>query len=234
MIAVVIPVLNEEKSIGLVARDLLTTAKLEKLKLQIIVCDNGSTDNTAAVAKAASCLVVNEPVRGYGAACLRALQAMPAAAEIVLFIDGDYSDFPEEFPALVRPILENRADLVVGSRTLPGAVRERGALTPQQRFGNWLATFLIRLFFGQRYSDLGPFRAISRAALQKLNMQDRNFGWTVEMQIRAARQKLRAIEVPVSYRKRIGVSKISGTIKGTVMAGYIILKTIFKEFLRRG
>jgi glycosyltransferase involved in cell wall biosynthesis len=233
VIAVVIPVLNEEKSIGLVARDLLATAKSEKLRLQIIVCDNGSTDKTALVAKNAGCLVVTEPMRGYGAACLKALQAVPVAAEVVLFIDGDYSDFPEEFPALVRPILDHQADLVIGSRTLPGAPREHGALTPQQRFGNWLATFLIRLFFGQRYSDLGPFRAISGGALQKLNMQDRNFGWTVEMQIRAARQKLRIIELPVSYRQRIGVSKISGTVKGTIMAGYIILKTIFAEFLRR-
>lgn len=233
MIAVVIPVLNEEESIGFVARDLITTAKREKLKLQIIVCDNGSTDNTAAVAKKAGCLVVTEPARGYGAACLRALQEVPAAAKAVLFIDGDYSDFPEEFPALVRPILTDKADLVIGSRTLGSAARERGSLTPQQRFGNWLATFLIRLFFGQRYSDLGPFRAISRGALQALKMQDRNFGWTVEMQIRAARQNLRIAEVPVSYRKRIGVSKISGTIKGSVLAGYIILKTIFKEFLRK-
>ncbi|AFM14403.1 glycosyltransferase family 2 protein [Turneriella parva] len=233
MIAAVIPVLNEEKSIGLVAKDLLATAKREKLKIQIIVCDNGSTDKTAVVAKKAGCLVVTEPARGYGSACLRALQEVPAAAKVVLFIDGDYSDFPEEFPHLVGPILTGAADLVIGSRTLAGAVRDRGSLTPQQRFGNWLATFLIRLFFRQRYSDLGPFRAISRSALQALNMQDRNFGWTVEMQIRAVRKNLRIAEVPVSYRRRIGVSKISGTIKGSVLAGYIILKTIFKEFLRK-
>ncbi len=232
MIAVVIPVLNEEKSIGLVARDLMATARREKVKIQVIVCDNGSTDNTASVAQKAKCIVVNEPVRGYGAACLRALTALPAATQAVLFIDGDYSDFPEEFPLLVRPVLSGDADLVIGSRTLGGAVRERGALTPQQRFGNWLATFLIRIFFRQRYTDLGPFRAISKHALDSLNMQDRNFGWTVEMQIRAARRGLKIAEVAVSYRKRIGVSKISGTLKGTIMAGYIILKTIFRELIR--
>lgn len=233
MIAVVIPVLNEEKSIGLVAKDLITAAKAARLKIHIIVCDNGSTDNTAKVAKKAGCQVVTEPARGYGAACLRALTELPKATKVVLFIDGDYSDFPEEFPALVRPILSGATDLVIGSRTLPGPVRERGALTVQQRFGNWLATFLIRYLFGQRYTDLGPFRAISRPALDKLKMQDRNFGWTVEMQIRAAKHHLRIAEIPVSYRKRIGVSKISGTVKGTIMAGYIILRTIFTEFLRR-
>lgn len=229
LISVLIPALNEEHSIGLVAKDLTKAAKQAKLRIEIIVCDNGSTDATAAVAKKAGCTVVREAERGYGAACLRALHEVSPQTQCILFVDADYSDFPEEFPALASPVLSGTADLVIGSRTLAGAVRERGSLTPQQRFGNWLATFLIRLFFGQRYTDLGPFRAVSPAALGQMQMADRNFGWTVEMQIRAAKLKLRTLEIPVSYRKRIGVSKISGTIKGTIAAGYIILRTIFRE-----
>lgn len=232
LVSVIIPALNEERSIGLVANDLKKVAAQARLRLEVIVCDNGSTDATAAVAKRAGCTVVREAERGYGAACLRALKEVSRKTDCILFIDADYSDYPEEFPALVHPILSGAADLVIGSRTLAGAVRERGALTPQQRFGNWLATFLIRLFFRQRYTDLGPFRAVSPAALRQLQMADRNFGWTVEMQIRAAKLKLRTLEIPVSYRKRIGVSKISGTIKGTIMAGYIILRTIFSELFR--
>ncbi len=228
-----IPALNEERSIGLVIADLRAAARQAGLPLSIIVCDNGSSDQTASVARKAGAHLVQEAERGYGAACLKALAHLPAQTEIVLFIDGDYSDFPEEFPLLVGPIADGRADLVIGSRTAPGAVRERGSLAIQQRFGNWLATFLIRLLYGVRYTDLGPFRAINARALRALNMRDRNFGWTVEMQIKAARHKLRIIEVPVSYRKRIGVSKISGTIKGTILAGTIILGTIFREFFRK-
>jgi glycosyltransferase involved in cell wall biosynthesis len=229
VISVIIPALNEEKSLPLVVADLKKTARQHKLKLEIIVCDNGSSDNTSEVAKKGGCIVVEEKLRGYGAACLKALTKVSPKTKVILFVDADHSDFPGEFPGLVLPILDDTADLVMGSRILKGAPREQGSLTPQQKFGNWLATFLIRLFFRQRYSDLGPFRAISAPAFQKLAMADRNFGWTVEMQIRAVKQKLRILEVPVSYRKRIGVSKISGTIKGTIMAGYIILKTIFKE-----
>ncbi len=232
LVSVIIPALNEEKSIGLVANDLKKVAAQARLKLEIIVCDNGSSDATAAVSEKAGCIVVHEAERGYGAACLRALKEVSPKADCILFIDADYSDYPEEFPALVNPVLAGDADLVIGSRKLAGAVRERGALTAQQRFGNWLATFLIRLFFKQRYTDLGPFRAVSRAALQRIQMADRNFGWTVEMQIRAAKLKLRTLEIPVSYRKRIGVSKISGTVKGTIVAGYIILRTIFSELFR--
>lgn len=232
MIAVIIPALNEEQSIGLVARDLFSVARAKKHRIEVIVADNGSTDSTADAAIKAGCKVVREDERGYGAACLRALEHVSPKSQAVLFIDGDYSDFPEEFPNLVGPILSNKADLVIGSRVAKGAVRARGSLTPQQKFGNWLATFLIRILFKTRYTDLGPFRAISPAALRQLKMQDRNFGWTVEMQVRAAKQKLRILEVPVSYRKRIGVSKISGTIRGSVMAGYIILKTIFRELVK--
>ncbi|MFZ5628120.1 MAG: glycosyltransferase family 2 protein [Spirochaetota bacterium] len=233
LISVVIPALNEERSIGLVISDLKDTARKTNLQLYIIVCDNGSTDQTAPVARKAGALVVQETERGYGAACLRGLAHLPAETEIVLFIDADYSDFPEEFPLLVRPIADGQAELVIGSRTAAGAVRERGSLTIQQRFGNWLSTFLIRLLYGVRYTDLGPFRAISAHALHSLDMRDRNFGWTVEMQIKAARMRLRSEEVPVSYRKRIGISKISGTIKGTVMAGTIILGTIFREYFNK-
>ncbi len=229
MISVIIPALNEEKSLPLVVAGLKKTAQQYKLKLEIIVCDNGSSDKTVEVAKKGGCLVVQESERGYGAACLRALTEVSPKTKVILFIDADYSDYPEEFPSLVLPVINGTADLVIGSRILKGARREQGSLTPQQKFGNWLATFLIRLLFKQRYSDLGPFRAVSARAFHNLAMADRNFGWTVEMQIRAAKQKLRILEVPVSYRKRIGVSKISGTVKGTIMAGYIILKTIFRE-----
>jgi glycosyltransferase involved in cell wall biosynthesis len=230
LISAVIPALNEERSIGLVISELKATARKAKLPLFIIVCDNGSTDKTAAVAQKAGALIVHEAERGYGAACLKALEHLPRETEIVLLIDADYSDFPEEFPLLICPIAEGRADLVIGSRTAPGARRERGSLSMQQRLGNWLATFLIRLLYGVQYSDLGPFRAISADLLRSLGMRDRNFGWTVEMQIKAARLGLRTQEVPVSYRKRIGASKISGTIKGTLMAGIIILRTIFREY----
>jgi glycosyltransferase involved in cell wall biosynthesis len=229
----VIPALNEERSVGLVISELKAIARKANLPIHIIVSDNGSSDATASVARQAGALVVYEAERGYGAACLRALAHLPAETEIVLFIDADYSDFPEEFPLLVRPIADGRADLVIGSRTAPGAVRERGSLTIQQRFGNWLATLLIRLLYGVRYTDLGPFRAISVRALKALALSDRNFGWTVEMQIKAARLRLRIEEVPVSYRRRIGISKISGTVKGTVMAGIVILRTIFREYFRK-
>lgn len=232
MISVIIPALNEEKSIGLVATALHRTATSNQLSIEIIVCDNGSTDRTAEVAKRAGCIIVSESERGYGAACLRALTQISAKSECILFIDADYSDYPEEFPMLVVPILKGQADLVIGSRVAPGAPREQGSLTLPQRFGNWLATLLIHMLFRQRYTDLGPFRAISANGFRRLKMADRNFGWTVEMQIRAAKLKLRVIEVPVSYRKRIGVSKISGTIKGTILAGTIILRTIFRELFR--
>lgn len=232
LVSVIIPALNEESSIVRVLHDLKKTARRHRIPLEIIVCDNGSTDGTAAVAQKGGAIVVNEPLRGYGAACLKALGTVSPRSTAVLFIDADYSDFPEEFPQLTGPVLRGEYDLVIGSRTAAGGVRERGSLTPQQRFGNWLATRLIALLYRQRYSDLGPFRAIGAAALRSLNMQDKNFGWTVEMQIKAAKQHLRILEVPVSYRRRIGVSKISGTLRGSVKAGTIILTTIFREFFR--
>lgn len=222
-----IPAWNEEKALPLVLKNL----PKDRVR-QIIVCDNGSTDKTTEVAKAAGAIVVSQPERGYGNACLagmRYLENLPPSEqpEIVVFIDGDFSDFPEELPAIIAPILEEGKDLVIGSRRLGGM--EAGAMTFPQRFGNWLAPAMIRLFYGYRFSDLGPFRAIRWEALKNMGMRDKNFGWTVEMQVRAAKMKLRCAEVPVRYRKRAaGHSKVSGTIKGTVLAGWKIITTIFR------
>ena len=219
-IVVVIPAYNEEMAIGKVL-----AAIPPDLVRQVIVVDNGSTDATAATARDMGARVLHEPRRGYGQACLSGLAALEEA-EIVVFLDGDYSDFPEEMPALVQPIASGEADLVIGSRTLGRS--EKGALLPQQRFGNALATWLIHRLFGVSFTDLGPFRAIRRSALEKLDMADRNFGWTVEMQVKAARAGLRCREVPVRYRPRLGQSKVSGTLSGTLRAGYKILWTIFR------
>lgn len=223
-VAVLIPALNEEKAIAKVL-----AAIPPGLAGEVVVVDNGSTDRTADVARRQGARVVGEPRRGYGQACQSGLAAL-APAEIVVFLDGDFSDFPEEMPALLAPILKNEADLVIGSRVLGRP--ERGALLPQQRLGNALATWLIRLLFGVRYTDLGPFRAIRADSLARLRMQDRSYGWTVEMQVKAARAGLRVAEVPVRYRRRVGVSKISGTLAGTCKAGYQIITTILRY--RRG
>lgn len=225
-IDVIIPALNEEKSIGMVLQ-----AIPNDWVRHVIVCDNGSTDGTAAEAQNNGAIVTIEKCRGYGSACLRAigyLEQLPEKdqPDIVVFMDGDFSDLPEELPFLVQPIMESKAELVIGSRVLGDL--QQGALQPQQIFGNWLATRLIHWFFGSQFTDLGPFRAITWKALNALQMQDRNFGWTVEMQVRAAKKRLKCKEVPVSYRKRIGRSKVSGTLKGTIMAGYKIIWTIFK------
>ena len=221
-IAVIIPAYNEAKSIGLVVAA-IPSAWVDL----IIVVSNGSTDETMAVAAAAGALVLEENERGYGAACLKGIAHLAGeGVDIVVFLDGDYSDYPEQLPEVVAPIIAGEADMVIGSRVLGNA--EAGALMPQQRFGNWLSTRLLRWFYGVSYTDLGPFRAIGYNSLLALKMEDRNYGWTVEMQIKAAKQKLRAVEVAVNYRKRIGVSKVSGTIKGSIMAGYKIIKTLFK------
>ena len=205
----------------------MTLARVPRgLYQQIIVADNGSRDRTAEIALQAGATVVSEPRRGYGAACLRAMASLPPDAETVVFMDADSSDDPSEAACLLEPILKGRADFVLGSRTLGKA--EKGALQPHQRFGNALATFLIQVLFGYSYTDLGPFRAIRLDALRKLDMRDRNYGWTIEMQIKAIRQKLRIEEVPVSYRNRIGVSKISGNLKASVLAGIKILWTVFR------
>lgn len=219
-IAVVIPAYNEEEAIGRVLQA-IPAGHVQ----QVVVADNGSTDTTAQKARDAGATVVYEGRRGYGQACLSGLAAVEDA-DIIVFLDGDYSDYPEELPALVGPIAAGEADLVIGSRVLGQS--EAGALMPQQRFGNWLATRLIRLFFGVGYTDLGPFRAIEAGALKRLKMADRDYGWTVEMQVKAARLGLRTQEVPVRYRRRIGVSKVSGTLVGSLRAGYKILLTIFR------
>ncbi|QDS98407.1 glycosyltransferase family 2 protein [Adhaeretor mobilis] len=229
---VVIPALNEDQSLPKVLADLPPVGC-------VIVADNGSTDATASKARAAGAIVVREPRRGYGSACLAGLAKLEElivsgqlpTPKVVAFIDADYSDHPEEMPRLVEPILDGEAEIVIGSRIL--GKREQGALPPQSRYGNTLACFLMRVLFGIRYTDLGPFRAIQYQALRDLNMCDVGFGWTIEMQIKAAQATLAYLEVPVSYRCRIGQSKITGTLRGCVSAGAKILYTIAKYAVRR-
>ena len=212
-----IPALNEERALPYVLREIP-----RPLVRRVVVADNGSTDATADVAVENGAEVVHEPERGYGAACLRALAHLDSdPPDIVVFLDGDYSDYPAELPSLIQPILEGRAELVIGSRAT--GRRERGALSPQQRVGNAIASTVLRVLYGARYTDLGPFRAVRWGTLRRLQMCDRNYGWTVEMQIKAARQRVRYAEVPVSYRRRIGESKVSGTVRGSVSAGAKIL-----------
>jgi uncharacterized protein len=224
-VGVVIPALNEEKSIGKVL------SAIPDWVDEVVVADNGSSDRTAEIAEENGARVVHEPRRGYGAACLAAIRSLKDP-DIILFMDGDYSDHPEESDALIDPIASDKADMVIGSRVL--GKREAGALTPQARFGNWLACLLIRLFWKVRFTDLGPFRAIGFHAFEKLHMGDLDYGWTVEMQIKAAKAGLRVLEVPVSYRRRIGKSKVSGALRGIVGAGTKILYTIFKSAVNPG
>ena len=221
-ISVVIPALNEADAIGSVLREVPDWVD------QIVVADNGSEDDTVRVAEAAGAKTTVAEQRGYGAACLAGIAALEPC-DVVVFLDGDYSDYPEQMDRLVDPIARDETDMVIGSRRLGSAAF--GALTPQQHFGNWLACFLIRLFWGVRYTDLGPFRAIRRSSLDLLDMQDKAFGWTVEMQLKAILKQLRLREAPVDYRKRIGKSKISGTLKGTVLAGHAIIGTILRTAL---
>ncbi len=220
-VLVIIPVLNEERSLPLVLEALPPVGR-------IIVVDNGSTDGSVLVAESMGAEVVREPRRGYGSACLRGLAQIECkntkSPEVVVFLDGDFSDHPEQLPLLVEPILAGNFDFVLGSRLM--GRRERGAMPFQSRFGNRLACWLIWLLWGASYTDLGPFRAIRWTSLRSLDMQDRSFGWTVEMQIKAVLFKLRTREIPVNYRRRVGISKISGTISGTIRAGYKILATI--------
>ena len=221
-IATIIPVLNEESSIGKVI------AAVPPWVDQIIVVDNGSTDGTAKVAARRGATVVTEPRRGYGQACQRGL-ALAETSDVIVFLDGDYSDYPDEMDRLVTPIITREADMVVGSRTL--RCNPRDALTPQQRAGNRFACALIHLFWRTRYTDLGPFRAIRRSALDQLGLRDPDFGWTVEMQVKASQRGLAVQEVPVSYRRRIGQSKISGTVKGTFLAGTKIIYVILAAMI---
>ncbi|MCP1381930.1 glycosyltransferase family 2 protein [Runella salmonicolor] len=223
-IIVIIPAYNEEEAIGKVIAEIP-----KEWVREIVVVDNRSTDQTAARAAEAGATVVPEPLPAYGRACLRGMayvQSLKLPPDIIVFVDGDHSDYPEQLPDLVKPILEQNYDMVIGSRAL--GKRESGSMTPQQVFGNWLATFLMRLLYGVSYTDLGPFRAIKWDKLLALDMQDTTYGWTVEMQLKAAKHRMKTTEVPVKYRKRIGFSKISGTLKGVILAGYKIITTIFK------
>lgn len=223
-IAVIIPAFNEENSVGKVVNDIPKDWVKE-----IIVANNNSNDLTPINAKKAGAIVVDEPVQGYGNACLKGMAYLVEnniKPDIIVFLDADYSDYPEQLIELVQPIIHDGVDMVIGSRAL--GQKEKSSMTPQQVFGNWLATFLIKLIYKVEFTDLGPFRAIRYDSLLKIKMKDRTYGWTVEMQVKAAKLKMNSIELPVDYRVRIGKSKVSGTLKGTIMAGYKIITTIFK------
>ena len=224
IVDVIIPAFNEEKSISSVIGDIPSG-----LVREVVVCNNNSTDRTKANALKSGAFVVDEPKKGYGAACLKGMAHIAEKEikpDVVVFLDGDYSDHPEEMHELLKPISDENYDMVIGSRAL--GELERGSMQIQQIFGNWLATSLIKLIYGYHFTDLGPFRAIKYPSLLDLEMADKDFGWTVEMQVKAAKMKMKCTEVPVSYRRRIGVSKVSGTVKGTILAGHKILWTIFK------
>ena len=223
IIKVIIPAYNEQNSIAKVIND------IPKIVDEVIVINNNSTDNTEINARKAGATVLIERRKGYGYACLKGMDYIAkqkTKPEIVVFLDGDYSDYPEQLTAIINPIIKENIDFVIGSRVKE--LREDGAMTPQQIFGNWLATSLMKLFFGAKFTDLGPFRAIKYNKLLALKMEDKTYGWTVEMQLKALKQKLNYTEVPMKYRNRIGVSKVSGTVKGSIFAGIKILSWIFK------
>lgn len=227
-IVVLIPAFNEEKAIGKVLK------ALPKNSIEAVVIDNGSTDQTAEVARVNGATVLHEPKKGYGHACLKGMAYIKAKASkpsIIVFLDGDFSDYPEELNKLITPIENGTAVFTVGARVK--ALREPGALMPQQRFGNQLACFLMRVLYRSRFTDLGPFRAIHWEVLQSLEMQDKTYGWTVEMQLKVLKRKLPYVEIPVKYRNRIGTSKVSGTVKGSLLAGYKILGWIGSFYFSR-
>lgn len=227
-IKVIIPAFNEQDSIANVINDIPKTVE------EIIVVNNNSTDNTLQNAQNAGATVLTETNKGYGYACLKGMQYIAEqqnGPDIIVFLDGDYSDYPEELTKLVAPIINDNIDFVIGSRVKE--LRDGGSMTHQQVFGNWLATFLMSLFFGAKFTDLGPFRAIKYDKLLAMKMKDKTYGWTVEMQLKALRQNLSYIEIPVRYKQRIGVSKVSGTVKGTIFAGFKILGWIFKYSFKK-
>ena len=227
-IKVIIPAFNEADSITKVINAIPQSVN------EIIVVNNNSTDKTEENARKAGATVITEENRGYGYACLKGLHYIankPQKPNIIVFLDGDYSDYPEELTKIVAPIIEKNIDFVIGARVK--SLREAGSMTKPQIFGNWLATSLMKLFFGATFTDLGPFRAIKYDKLLALNMIDKTYGWTVEMQLKALKQKLTYTEVPVNYRNRIGVSKVSGTIKGSIFAGAKILSWIFKYSIKK-
>lgn len=224
-IVVIIPAFNEEDSISKVIKDIPSIVD------EIIVVSNNSTDNTENNARKAGATVLTENKKGYGYACLKGMDYIASfdftdRPDIVVFLDGDYSDYPEELTKIVTPIIDDNIDFVIGSRVK--RLREQGSMTVPQIFGNWLATTLMKILFRAKFTDLGPFRAIKYDKLLQLNMEDKTYGWTVEMQLKALRQKLSYTEIPVNYRNRIGVSKVSGTVKGAIFAGVKILGWIFK------
>ena len=229
IIKVIIPAYNEENSITKVIKDIPSNVD------EVIVISNNSTDKTEENAKKSGATVLTEPRKGYGYACLKGMDYIAnlkasQLPDIIVFLDGDYSDYPEQLTQLVAPIINDKIDFVIGSRVKK--YREPGSMTPQQIFGNWLATFLMRVFFGAKYTDLGPFRAIKYRKLVQLEMEDKTYGWTVEMQLKAIKKKYSYTEIPMKYRNRIGVSKVSGTLKGTIFAGMKILGWIFKYSLK--
>lgn len=223
IVRVIIPAFNEENAVRNVVRDIPND-----LVEEIIVVNNNSNDNTEQMAKEAGATVIKESRQGYGYACLKGIdyvRNLSSSTDVIVFLDADYSDYPEEMRGLLDEVKKGN-DLVIGSRAL--GLKESGSMTPQQIFGNWLATTLIKLFYGKKFSDLGPFRAITWNCLDKIDMKDQTYGWTVEMQLKVAKGNYKFTEVPVNYRKRVGKSKISGTVKGTILAGYKIITTIFK------
>ena len=222
-IKVIIPAYNEEKAIGYVIQDIPSSVS------EVIVISNNSTDDTIQVAKNAGATVLSESRKGYGYACLKGMEyiaQLETKPDIIVFLDGDYSDYPQELTQIIAPIIKDDIDFVIGARV--SRFREKQSMTPQQVFGNWLATTLMKSFFNATFTDLGPFRAIKYEKLVALNMEDKTYGWTVEMQLKVLKQKMSYVEIPVHYKNRIGISKVSGTVKGTIMAGIKIIGWIFK------
>jgi len=226
ILSIIIPALNEERSLGYVIKS------IPKIYREVVVVDNGSSDKTSKVAFENGAKVITEKNKGYGFACLKGIDYLKEnPPDIIVFLDGDYSDYPEEINKIIEPICKNQVDFVIGSRVK--SLRENGSMTPQQVFGNKLACFLMNLLYNSTFTDLGPFRALKWKTLKELKMTDKTYGWTVEMQLKILRNRIAYCEVPVRYRKRIGYSKVSGTLKGSVLAGIKIISWIFKYYFKK-